>query len=474
MSKARIPRWPVDGTPSMLALMNEMTPRRDLATEFYRACNPAKPLEVGDPRYVSLHQARGENWRASVERALRRAEQPGTRLLSGFLGDGKTTELRWMQHDLETGDDPFAVVMIEADQYINRDEYSVLDVLLAVIAVTGHTLRERFAIELRPNHFQRRMEEVKAKLFSDVELETLGISGKVDAFKLSAKIGLKMRESHEVSAQLWNTLGHERATLADEFRKLLEDEARPALLTKGRRDLVLLIDGLEKLEDDPERQRYEQVFVQGASVLRNLGAHAILTLPPSLAYSTAESRLTDQYGGQVHVIPAARVADFCAAHCGDMAREHAFATLRDLVRKRVPEATDGRDALARAFESTDLLDDFIGFSGGHVRTLLILIREALDELDDLPITRAAFEAVQRRWIIAASRELRTDVQHRVAAQVHETHLLPSDELGLETAMDMLQSLHLLAYHNGREFYEVRPAVLEIEQVRDALQRRRDR
>src|SRR5438067_2416342 len=118
----------------------------DPVTRIYRSCDPNKPLEADDKRYVPLAEARGETnakqggWRQQLINSIRRTDQPTTFLISSFLGDGKTTELKRVQDTLHKGSPPIAVVYVDGSQYLNPYEYSFNEVLLAVISETGQQL----------------------------------------------------------------------------------------------------------------------------------------------------------------------------------------------------------------------------------------------------------------------------------------------------------------------------------------------
>ena len=78
--------------------------------------------------------ARGEDmahqggWRRQIVRAFDQAKDATICLVSGFLGDGKSTELKRLQKELH--DKKTAVVYVDCEQYLNPDSYSFSDILL--------------------------------------------------------------------------------------------------------------------------------------------------------------------------------------------------------------------------------------------------------------------------------------------------------------------------------------------------------
>jgi hypothetical protein len=60
----------------------------------YQQCDPARPLEPGNPRYVPCEDTRGEgDLVAELTNAIRWSDTPLHLLFAGHWGGGKSTEL---------------------------------------------------------------------------------------------------------------------------------------------------------------------------------------------------------------------------------------------------------------------------------------------------------------------------------------------------------------------------------------------
>lgn len=347
----------------------------------------------------------------------------------------------------------------------NPYEYSFTEVLLAVIAETGRQLREPPCnIELRPGFFLRQMEKLKKTVLSDVELKELGGEAGGGAFKVSAKIGLKARDSDVTRQKLWEALKGDRTTLVEEFARLINQEARPALRKQGYQDLVVIVDWLEKLVDVTGQEGsgaglHRELFLHHAQLFQSFGAQLVLTLPIDLVYSAAQEQLTMAYGRQPIVINAVRVADSFPKDQHEEGRR----ALDELLRLRCEKAPEGDVPLGEVFETPELATDVIQFSGGHPRALMILMRQCCSFCDGLPITRAAVEAAKRQETLAAGRKVK-EAWYPLLGEVHRTGSIRNDPEHLE----MLRTLCVFCYANGEPVYLVDPAILALNKVRHAI------
>ena len=91
-------------------------------TDAFNACDPARPLEAGDPRWVDLAGGRGDEGSAVAQcrRRILRSDTPLVQLLAGHRGCGKSTELRRLQRSLER--DGFFVAYFEVDADLDLED----------------------------------------------------------------------------------------------------------------------------------------------------------------------------------------------------------------------------------------------------------------------------------------------------------------------------------------------------------------
>jgi hypothetical protein len=389
-------------------------------TRYYRSCDPDASLKPGDERYVDLAVARadelGGGWRKRLARDLRKTDRASTFLISGFLGDGKSTELLHLREELKNGGPKLAVVYVDGSQFLNAYEYTFNEFLLGVIGETGRQLREWCGIELRPSYLSRKLAELKSTLLSDMEPKEISAGAKIDDFELAAKIALRARDSDRVRRQLADSLAGDRTTLNQEFAGSLNQTARPELEKRGYKDLVIIADWLEKLVDLPPTATrpvggHEALFLHHSQLVREWGAQVVMTVPIDMVYFARQEHLRQAYGCEPIVINQVGVADFLKTQ----QQKNAVSAMRQILKLRADHAPDGPLDYAIVFASPDLEEEVIRFSAGHLRTLMILIRQCCSFTDRLPLTREVVDAALRDHVLTSARRVNDQWIEKLAA-----------------------------------------------------------
>lgn len=414
----------------------------------YQKSDPAKPLEPHDLRYISCEGVRGNgDLIARVANAIRRSDDPMHLLFTGHRGAGKSTELLRLQERLANpllGEDRFFVVYFEADEEdIDVNDVDYPDLLLAMIRQVGKALREREQIELRPARLVRFFEDMKTLLGSEVVFEKVDLDTKI------AKFTAAIKSSPTARADIRRALEPNVSSLIQAANDLL-DEAVTRLKVIGYRDLVLIVDNLDRivLRDIPDSQynTQEQLFINRGSQLAEIRCHVVYTVPISLIYSPKATMLTTIFSKDTFTLPMVKVIN----------RERqdnpaGLKAMEDMVRARL---TDASVTEAIAFDSTETLDHLCRMSGGHARNLLILLRSACDYLDALPVTRTVLEEAIQGMRTAYERALNRPEFFDTLRQIDETQDLP----GTADEQVLLYNLSVLEYINGEPCYAVNPIV----------------
>ncbi|HEV8713453.1 MAG TPA: hypothetical protein VGX03_11580 [Candidatus Binatia bacterium] len=426
---------------------------QDIA-RLYQQCDPAKPLEPGDPRYVPCESARGEgDLVAQLTNAVRWSDTPLHLLFAGHRGGGKSTELLRLERALAyppTGEARFFVVYFEADtEDIDVNDVDFPDLLLAVVRQVGKALREREQTELRPTWLTRFVDNLKQFLGSEVEFEKLELDAKI------AKFTAAIKSSPDARLQIRKALEPNVSNLIQAANDLL-DEAVTRLKAKGYRDLVLIVDNLDRIvlrDLEGGLNTHDRLFLNRGSQLNALRCHIIYTLPISMVFSPKATALVNVFGRRPDVLPMVKVSEPDGTD-----DPTGMNVTREMVRKRLAEVPVAESV---AFDSSDTLDYLCRISGGHVRNLLILIRSACTAAGTLPLTRRIIELAVRGMSNDFERALNRPEFFETLRQIDRSHDLP----GSEHDQLLLYNLSVLEYLNGDAWYAVNPAVRALEKFK---------
>ncbi len=281
---------------------------QDIA-RLYQQCDPARPLQPGDPRYIPFEGVRGEgDLIAQLTNALRWSDVPLQVLFAGHRGGGKSTELLRLQHALAhppVDEARYFVVYFEADsEDVDVNDVDFPDLLFAIIRQVGKALRERVHEELRPAWLSRFVDDFKRFLGSEVDFEKLQLDAKI------AKITATIKSSPDARVAIRKALEPNVSNLIVAANELLDD-AVTRLRIKDYRDLVLIVDNLDRivLRDLPNSQSntHEHLFIDRGAQLAQLRCHIVYTLPISLVFSPKATALGNVFSRRPDVLPMVKV-----------------------------------------------------------------------------------------------------------------------------------------------------------------------
>lgn len=423
----------------------------------FQQCDPAKPLAADDPRYVSCDNARGEDdLVVQLTNAIRWSDASLHLLYAGHRGAGKSTELLRLKQNLENppeGEGKFFVIYFEADKEdIDVNDADFADVLLAMVRELGKSLRDAENIELQSSWLGKFLGDIKNLLGSEVEFEKLEFDVKI------AKFTAAIKSSPDARRRIREALEPNVSNLIEAANELL-DEAVTLLKEKGYKDLVIIVDNLDRivLRDIPNSQfnTHEQLFINRGAQLAQLRAHVLYTLPISMVFSPKATALVNIFGRQPAVLPMVKVInpdgkDYPAGMEG----------MRTIVERRLDAAGVKK---SDAFAPPESLDYLCRASGGHPRNLLILIRSACTASSALPLTQQRAEQSVRRMTTDFERALNSPTFFDALKKVDETHKLP----GSDYDQLLLYNLSILEYLNGNPWYAVNPAVMLLDTFRSS-------
>ncbi len=437
-------------------------PDSDPITKLFRSCAPNEALQPDDPRYVNCDDVRGENLAKLYARALQRADpvNPEVKVFAGHRGVGKTSELYRLKRFLEEPDDrdqrPFLVIFSDVSQSLDLNDLDFPDLLVFQAAEIQRQLRDAKipGFSATTDYLQRLWNDFRGILGADVAL------GGADVETPYGKLALELKNRPNARAELRKAIEQQSTSLLDAVNDLLR-LATVRLRENGHEGLVLIIDGLDKLTyrelDHTGTSTHDRLFIQRSEQLASLRAHVVYTVPISLIYSPQFGQIEQTFGGHQIPVPMIRLHDKGDAE--PTFDTPGMAKLREILQARCRHA---RVDFAAVFDEEETCARLCRMTGGHPRHLMMFVRAAANEVDALPITRAAVDKAIRNYANSLVREVPDDFWPLLRKFDEPRDEIPKDEHHQE----MLLLLHVFEYMNGEPWYEVNPVLRTIPKFRD--------
>ncbi|MEM6804125.1 MAG: hypothetical protein AAF696_22160 [Bacteroidota bacterium] len=428
--------------------------------DIYKAFR-SQPLKVEemDAFYEDVASARSNsNPRRRMKRLIKRSELNGEQILFvGYKGSGKSTELNHLEMELQ---DDFLVINFSVMSELDPVHLQYIELFIVTMEQLFHKADEE-KLDIKKELLQRianwgstkeilkiRDEYFGAELEAGVELkpEVPFLAKFFAKFKTSAK------NSQSLKVSLKNNVEPKLSDLIEHCNDLIK-EIRLALQKQGKENLLIIIEDLDKIPPD----RAEDLFFNYINQLTLLRAHVIFTFPVSLYHSIRFNQIRN-YFTSIQELFIIKVAEKDGGKV-----EEGIEAMRQVVKARLEIDN---------FEEEIILEKMILKSGGCLRDLFYLIREAAEfSLDDdrEKINQSDYEKAYLR--------LKRDYENTIAdymedgkvkygaAQYYEVlnELAASEDKNIENTeiiLHLRQNLCILGY-NGEGWYDVHPIVKDI-------------
>lgn len=430
----------------------------------YREMDPLRPLAAHeDALYVDWQRALDPGT-ADVKSRLVRSfarnaspQHPITRLLTGHKGSGKTTELNRVTSRLRSGaaGKKVFVSTLYAQRWLDIEDVQPEDLVLQIVRQLVTDLSDAglsFGVERLTGFLESVWERFRQLRPKAIEV---GINPVKFSFALSDFPAGRTEFRDVVREQL--------PTVYDMVNRELLPKAREYLRGQGFDDLLLVVDDLDKIPQKVLTEQgltnHENLFLDNASTLRAISCSLLMTIPIELAYSPAQGRLRDDYGSAIGTVPLVSIKTRDGDPVAD--GERALAEILGK-RARVAFGEPGGDPLAaakRIFATPEDLHRVLRLSGGHGRSLLVMLTELLDWVDELPVPTSAVD----RYVPRAAKDLARGLlpaDRRLVSTVKLTR----DAVDDPRFFDLLRNLYVFAYEAGDEdyWYGPNPLLREVE------------
>lgn len=425
--------------------------------EFYQSLSGrrAEPLEPDSPLYVPILQAEpGKDPILALHQSLSWAEVESVSLLTGFRGNGKSTELRRLRRLLQ--EDNCRVILVDMVSFLlltKRVELS--DFLLALLVAVTDQVSQESGFDVISKGLWARLNTF---LNSEVELGDAKIKAGVGA--LGAELGLRLKTDSTYKEMLQKALRGHYAGVVNQANLFMAELVAAIRQRSGRPDqkVVLLVDSLEQIrgvggEASLVQQSVVELFSGQAANLQLNHVHVVYTVPPYLlALSPNVGRGLS--GNAIAVWPNVHVRSRDGADDAD-----GLAVMQRIVQQRFPN-------WQRYFTQSQLYY-LARETGGDIRDYFRLVRESLvtlsigkkDQIDDEILTRVRGQLKSELTQIAEDDAI-------WLSQIHE-----QKDTAMKTVTDLprlvrfLDANLIMNYLNGEPWYDLHPLIVaDVERI----------
>ena len=395
-----------------------------------------RPLEPNSPFYVPHFQKNNDPIQKLYNHITRDDDTQSVALLSGFRGNGKSTELRRLQNELEQTD--YAVLLCDIEPFFNEYEpVDITDFLISVALALNNAMKMKYQEDFLKESY---LERVGNFLQTEVKL---GGTGKDEFFWISLvrEAPFKKRLQHALSTKL--------EPFVREIRQFFTN-VRNFLQQRGYEQMVLLLDSFEKIRGIGENahQIHESVdylFRQHIGEKLQLpGWHVVYTVPPYVN-SVSASGL-----GICTFLPNVHISD--KAGCAD---DSGISVMKEVVRRRFSDW--------EMLFTQDQMKQIILATAGSFRVFFRLIRIILlgipsdkSQLIQVPITDELLEHATNDLLREMSFLLPTEEKLLLRKIAESKTPEVSKESDKQILMKFMDKDWVFLYHNGEAWFDVNP------------------
>lgn len=416
----------------------------------------ALPLNPDDPCYVPILQANPE--RDPILALLNRidlAESESTHLLTGFRGNGKSTELLRLKKALESkGCQVFLVDMLE--YVLMTKPLALSDFILSLMAALAGAVEKSPDTELSPlsrSYWEKLSSFLSSKVEMDkIDLEMKGLGG-------AAKLGLKLKTEPEFKVLIQKHLEGHLTRLVQDAREFIDGLVVKIREKTGDPDkkVVLLVDSMEQLRgvgEDAEMvySSVVELFSGQAGNLSFPKLHVVYTVPPYLPV------LSPNLGRLVGGNPVTQWPNIHVRNKKGDPDHDGLTIMVKIIEKRFKNW--------ESFIPRDSLNRLAGVSRGDIRDFFRLVRESAISLRTARQSRAGAE-LDETMLNRVIQQLRIELlpiakdDAEWLARIHSSKQAElQTEKNLPDLARFLDSNRIMNYLNGEPWYDIHPLLVD--------------
>lgn len=386
-------------------------------------------------------------------------QEPGefrTILFTGHRGCGKSTELQRIRRQWEKD---YRVIYLEANEETDTNDAEYTDFYLIIIKQIEFALRQlglRFDAKLQTrveDWFKEITREDESTVESSVSVNAEATLGAEAPFlaKLMVKLLAQIKGADKQKTLIRQTLQRDISRLKADVNALLLDAHRKvqSLYPKG---FLVIFDNLDRV---PPRVG-DHLFFDYAAQLQDLNCTLIYTVPISVLCSA--KNIINTFG-EPHIVSMVNVYQLDRDRCDLGYADAGLKQVATIIERRIDT-----DLL---FESYEQVLDLAKASGGHVRQLMQMVRNACQTASTR--RHAKIQAEDVDYAVKQQQfnfeRFVPDHHYPLLAQVCLTKNITKDEAG----QLMLFNTSVLEYNGLDRWNYPNPVILQSQLFQAALQ-----
>ncbi len=437
--------------------MKKATTLRDIYEAF-----SLKPLQVDEiPGYfVNTSEARGdERPTECVEMLLRENIHSHQHILfAGYKGCGKSTELNRLQANLQ---DDFYILNFSVQDELDPVSLHYIELfivtmerLFGFVKEKGLTISKEYLESIQKWLASEEITEIRDKyVATDLEVGAKASVGIPALFDFFSRLKASAKASKSLKVVLTRNIEPKLSELTFHCNSLIQ-EIQSQLIQTEKIGLLIIIEDLDKIP----LERSKDLFYNYSHQLTQLNIHIIFTFPIALVYNMLYTTIARYFSGGSYELPMIPINKKEGGK-DERGRE----IMRQIVFRRMEK---------RLWEKPELLEKMIGNSGGCLRDLFLLIKEAAVNARIFEREKITEEDYRRAYL-----RLKKEYDNTIADRIDNgvvkipvkdyydalVKLVKSEDKkpeNTEIVMDLRQNLTILGY-NGEGWCDVHPIVRDI-------------
>ncbi len=434
--------------------------RANTLKEAFRICD-VRPLTGQDVTqyYVDLSSVRKTEAIEGVSTTLDLLEpkESATILFTGHRGCGKTTELKRIE---DTWKDDYFTIYLQADKELDINDARYTDLYLVIIKQVEYELR-KLGLKLDAkllNDFEDWFKDITKETEETVE-KSVSLTGTLEGgaevpflAKLWVKLLAQIKGSNKHKKTIRETLEQDISRLKADINLLLRDGIdKLSKKFPNYKGILIIFDNLDRVPPNVGNH----LFFEYAAQLQELNCVIIYTVPISVLYS--EKHLSNVFDSP-NIVPMVNIYNLERQKIDLDYNEEGLNAVASLIEKRVN--------IEAVFQSREHLLELAKASGGHVRQLMLMMRNACRTAitrgrDRIHSEDVIYTVKQEQFNFERSIPLE---HYPILAQVARTKDLEKNEIGEK----MLYNTSVLEYNGNSRWNYINPVVRQSDAFQQAL------